>query len=164
MTNVHCLHLWRYVCPYLLSFSLIIPMVQLWISGSPTYGPLPPLLQLHLPPHPYIRGLCRGWSQRVTNVHCIHFWCYLYLFPLSISLIIPMVQLWISRSPTYGPLTPLLQLQLPPHPYSGDLCGGGAQGDKCTLYSPLALRLSISFVYFFDNPHGTAMDQRIPDL
>jgi hypothetical protein len=109
VTNVHCIHLWRYFYPHSVYISLIIPMVQLSSSGSPTYRPLPPLLQLHLPPIPLQWGPLWVGSQRVTNVHCIHLWRYFYPHSVSISLIIPMVQLSSSGSPTYRPLPPLLR-------------------------------------------------------
>ena len=46
----------------------------------------------------------------------------------------------------------------------GASMGGVPKSDKCTLYSPLALLLPTPFVYFFDNPNGTAKEQRISDL
>ena len=121
VTLSHCRDPWRYLCLFPLSISLIIHMVQVKTSGSPTYRSPAAALQLQLPPHPFSGGLFRGRSQRVTNVECRDPWRYLYLFPLSISLIIHMVQVWSSGFPTYRSPTPALQLQLPPHPFSGGL-------------------------------------------
>ena len=46
----------------------------------------------------------------------------------------------------------------------GPLWGEVPKSDKCTLSSPLVLPLPSPSVYFFDNPHGAAMEQRISDL
>ena len=69
MTISHCRDPWRYLYLYFLSIYLIIYMVQLWSSGSPTYRPPTTALQLQLPPTLSVEASV-GVSVRVTNVHC----------------------------------------------------------------------------------------------
>ena len=164
MTNVHGPHPWCYLYLVPLSISLIIPMVQLWSSGSPTYRPPVAALQLKLPPCPYSGVALDGGPHKGKNVHCRCPWRYIRRFPFSYFLINPMEQVRRSGPPTYRPPDAGLQLKIPPGPAFRWPWGGSPQRKKCTLSLPLALHPTSPFLFFFVNPHGSITRERITDL